>query len=237
MGNQEQVKIEERSGFVWVTLPDAVRMDNYTAIEKAIISNLSGKDDRLVLDLSETVYLYSSGIGLMVRIHKEMSGANGVLYLVNVSRKIRDFLESMRLDKVFTIYATDVEFEISRDEIWREKNSGQKIGFVFVAQPENGVYRINISGQMDALHDLSPLDNFEPEEHVSHYVIDLRDLDIMDTYGSQAFVDFLQKIRGWGGKCLTYGAGEMVRELMSLLSIDSLMEHFSTEQEAMDGLK
>jgi anti-anti-sigma factor len=237
MDTGEHIAIEERSGFLWVKLPDAISMDNSAVVEEAIRSRLTGENDRVVLDLTDTAYLYSSGIGLMIRMHKAVASTGGGVYLVNVSRPLRNLLEGMHLDKVFPLYATDVEFEISREELWKERGANHNPGFIFAAQPESGIYRITVSGQLDALHDLSALDKFEPEERVSHYLLDLRDLDVMDTYGSQTFLDFLQRIQSWGGKCVTYGANDMVRELMNLLSMDDLMEHCATEREALESLR
>ena len=72
---------------------------------------------------------------------------------------------------------------------------------------------------------------------MSHYVINLENLDVMDTYGSQLFLEVLQRIAKRGGKCITWGANEMVRELMKLLCVDRLTEHFDTEKQALAGLK
>jgi anti-anti-sigma factor len=93
------------------------------------------------------------------------------------------------------------------------------------------------SGNMDALHDLSAPSEFKPVESVSYYVLDLENLDVMDTYGSQLFLEVVQRIGKRGGKCVAYGANDMVQELLKLLSLDRFTEHYSGEKEALASIK
>jgi anti-anti-sigma factor len=110
------VAIEKRKGYLWVTLPDGISVHDYMAIETAIVERLGGVADEVVFDLTEVRALYSSGLGILARIHRRVDKRGGKIYLVNVSRNIMDMLSSLHLDKVFSIHATDVEFEILHGE-------------------------------------------------------------------------------------------------------------------------
>ncbi|MBD3390919.1 MAG: STAS domain-containing protein [Chitinivibrionales bacterium] len=237
MGIAESISVEQRRGFVWVVLPEAITVDNYRMIESKIVGRLSGAADKVVLDFGKTENVYSSGIGLIVRLKQQVVDAGGSLSLVNVSKKLRDLFEGMRLDKVLDIYATDVEFEISQEDAWSDTMSSGAEGFSFEAEVRDGVYRLSLAGSMDALHDLSGVSEFKPTGSVSCYVLDLGGLVVMDTYGSQLFLEVVQRIGKQGGKCVTYGANEMIRELLKLLSIERFVSHFDTEKEALASIK
>jgi anti-anti-sigma factor len=229
--------VERKQGFVWATLPESLTVDNYIAIENAIKPFLSGANDNLVLDFSKTEHVYSSGIGMLVRLHKMISQVKGTFNLVNVSEKLRKLFAEVRLDRIFKIYATDVEFEISREEIWNDKLTERKTGFLFIVNVEDGIYRVVLSGNMDTVHDLTEIRKFKPDSAINKFVIDLRSLDVMDTCGFQAFIELIRGILEREGKCTTYGANEMVREFLLALSTDYIIKHCNTEKEALEWIK
>lgn len=112
------VVIEKRNRFLWVTLPENISIYDYAAIESSIVQRLAGKADEVVFDLTRVRVLYSSGIGILVRIHKRLDKGGGKIYIVNVARSIMEMLAQLHLDKIFAVHATDVEFEISQDGPW-----------------------------------------------------------------------------------------------------------------------
>jgi len=236
MESDGNISIDKRGEFVWIRLPASITVDNYRLIENRISAALTKKGDRVVLDCAQTENMYSSGIGLIVRLKKTVSETAGTLALVNVSQRIRNLMEDMHLEKMVPIYATDVEFEISHDDAWREALSAERIGFVFTALEEGGVHRLSLSGYMDALHDLSAVSEYKPKRQPARYVIGLENLDMMDTYGAQLFLELVQRIGAAGGTCAAYGASEMIRELLHLLSIERFVRHYDSEKQALEAV-
>jgi anti-anti-sigma factor len=237
MSGAESINVERRGEFIWAQLPEALTVDNYIKVEDAVRPFLTGNQDQLVLDFNGTEHIYSSGIGLLVRLHKMISQAKGSFNLVNVNEKLRGLFSEVRLDMIFKIYATDVEFEISHDEIWNKKLNERKTGFLFIASIEEGVYRIVLSGNMDTIHDLSEIRNFKPDPAINRFVIDLCSLDVMDTCGFQVFIELIRRVVEGQGKCATYGANEIVREFMLALSTDYVIHHCRTEADAVEWVK
>ena len=180
--------------------------------------------------------LYSSGIGLLIRLRKRIFEAKGSICLVNVSQKIRGVLESIHLDKIFTIYATDVEFEISQEQFTRLLND-KKFGFVFVARIENGVYRINCSGSMTAEQDLSGLSRFKRNKAVFRYLFDFLGLDLIDSTGAAILIKLILDIRENGGSCYGYGARQSVAELIGLLGMDDYLTLLADERSALAAVQ
>ncbi len=235
MGNRARLSFTQEDGFVRVVLPDAIGMDDSRQIEKEIVQYFSDVNELLVVDLSKTTALYSSGIGLLIRLQKICKENERMVYLVNVSKKFKDLFSDLNLDRVLRVYSTDVEFELSKDEIWEKKLSDQSDEFVFVAQTEKNLHRLTFSGQMTSLHDLSAISEFVPDEGIGFIVMNLESLDLIDTYGAQLFNDFIERIQNLGKKCAIYGANDLIRNLFNLFPTINDYAFFNTEKEAIES--
>jgi anti-anti-sigma factor len=237
MEDSYALKIENKMDYVWITLPDSINMDTYTAIEQGIQSHLTGAYQRVVLDLSGTANLFSSGLGLLIRIRKSIGQSNGFLCLVNVSKKIRLLLETVHLDKVFTVFATDVEFEISQEEIFKKRVLGNKFGFVCVSRIENGIYRINLSGFMTVDQNLSAIGDFKPDYKIMYHVFDLTGLDMVDSSGAHILMRLLMNIHEHEGKSVAYGVNDEVAALADILGMGEFLHFCKDERTALEEIK
>lgn len=237
MTDKKKVTITRENGFLRVVLPDAIGMDDSTEIEREIKSHLSDKKEQVVLDFSTTATLYSSGIGLLIRLQKMEKQTDRPIYFVNVSKKLRNFFTDLKMDRVFKIFATDVEFDLSKDEIWEKKLSEVKDEFIFIAQVEEGIYRLTFSGQMSSLQDLSPISEFAPDEDIEHFIFNLESLDVIDTYGAQVFNDFVDRIQNMGKKCVIYGANQMIHDVFEVFPSKNKLDFYETEKEAVEKIK
>jgi anti-anti-sigma factor len=238
MAQSYGVTIEEKMGFTWVVLPNAVDMDSSPAIEKEIADAIArqGENGGVVVDLALTNDLYSSGIGLLIRLRKRLFESKGAIWIVNVSQKIRELLESVHLDKVFSLYATDVEFEISQEQFTRRLGA-QKFGFVFVARIEDGIFRINCSGSMTAEQNLSALSRFTRNETVVRYLFDFIGLDTIDSTGAAILIKLFQDIHDHGGTSYAYGANQSVAELFEILGMDEYVTLAADERSALERVR
>jgi anti-anti-sigma factor len=229
------VHIQEKDGFTWIRLPDSINMDNYVKIEQEIAKAIKGPSPKVVIDLSVTGNLYSSGLGLLIRLRKRVNEENGVLFLVNVSRKLSAMFEAVHLERLFTMFATDVEFEISQEDVFERETKREKVDFVFVSRVENGVFRINMSGALATGQDFAAINAFAPDPSIKRYVFDLTGLDTVDSSGSHALCQLFLAIHNQGGRIVTYGSDVFVNELLEILSLTELVTCCKNEREAMDA--
>ncbi|MFP4522385.1 MAG: STAS domain-containing protein, partial [Fibrobacterota bacterium] len=130
-------------------------------------------------------------------------------------------------------YATDVEFEINQDDIWNQKLKENKFDFVFFSKVEEGINRINISGQMVVLKDLSQIDTEILTAEDGNYLFDLSGLEKIDSFGTQKLEELLKRIQDEKGKAAAFGANATLRELFSLMGVDNYLELFPNEEEAV----
>jgi anti-anti-sigma factor len=230
------ISVTVKNGFLWIAMPDSITMDNYVRIEEQIVEAVAGSCTRVVLDMAVTRNLFSSGLGLLIRIKKYLDERNCTLFLVNVSHKIQDILAAVHLDKLFPVYATDVEFEISQDDILGTQASAGKTGFVFVAKIENGAYRISMSGTCGMGRDLSRLSAFSPDRKIRWYVFDLTGLDMVDTAGIHLIAQLFMGIRDMKGSVVTYGADGSVKDLMDVLNLTDFVVFCKNERDALKAI-
>jgi anti-anti-sigma factor len=236
MNNQNDLLIEQRSGCLWITLPDAITMYDNRDVEQRIGQQLNERKDHVVLDFSQTRSIYSSGLGLMIRIRRFITERGGTLSLVNVSQKVHEMFTALKIDKVFTMYATDVEFEISREDFPAKTEDDCKLGFLFVVKAEQGSMRFNISGEMTAEFNLSPCRDFRPSSATPLHLFDLSGLEVIDSAGAEAFADLTARIAASGGTARAYGAHGMILETLTLLNADNYLAFYPDEKSAYEGI-
>jgi len=112
MSKSFNIAVQEHLGSLWITFTDSIDMDNYKLIEETIFQNIqSTTSERVVIDLSKTQALFSSGVGVIMRIHSLSKEHNKILYLVNVNDKVQEGLETMGLDSVLKIYSSTEDFQ------------------------------------------------------------------------------------------------------------------------------
>jgi anti-anti-sigma factor len=233
MKTPDAITANMKNGFLWITMPDSITMDNYVRIEEEIIGAISGSCNKVVLDMAATRSLFSSGLGLLIRLKKRLDERNCFLFLVNVSHRVRDILTAVHLDTVFSMYSTDVEFEISQEDILGKQRINEKAGFIFVSRIENGVYRIGMSGSCGMGKDLSRLNAFSPDQKIKSYIFDLTGLDMVDTAGIHLLAQLFMRIRDMHGSIAAYGGDESVKELMDILNLTDFVVFCKDEREAL----
>ncbi len=235
MSDKHELTIEDRSGYLWITLPDAITMYDNKEIELKIGNSLRDRKDHVVLDFSHTRAVYSSGLGLMIRIRRFVTERGGTLSLVNVSEPIGKMFSALNIDKVFNIFTTDVEFEITREDFLKKKGPENGPGFLFVSRVERNTCYIHVSGEMTAAFDLSQCSKLLPAENVRCYLFDFSALEIVDGTGAEALRGLTGRITREGGVCRAYGASELKREMLTILGAERDLSFYPDEESAFTG--
>jgi anti-anti-sigma factor len=110
MGKSFTTFIDRRHGCLWIVLPSSIDMDNYEKIEQTIDPELKESPKKIVLDFSKTESIFSSGLGVIVRVQKRVSELGGQLFLVNFSPRLKDALEAVGLERIFKTFETEELF-------------------------------------------------------------------------------------------------------------------------------
>lgn len=83
--------------------PETVSDRESRVLIDELAAALDGTPHRLVVDLSAVEILTSSGIGMLVQLHKATTGAGGKFAVCGLSDDLLDLLKLTRMDRLFTI--------------------------------------------------------------------------------------------------------------------------------------
>lgn len=229
--------ISRDNKYLKVLLPDSIGMEESEILLTEITEQLTDSNDLLVVDLSNTTVIYSSGFGLLIRIRKLVSEKMGNICLVNVSEKVNKFFREFNLERVFKIYSTDVEFELDNEDIWKSTFIDGQDVFIFAANKEDKLCRINMSGHMTTLNNFAALMEFQPDEKIKNYIFNFENLEIIDTYGAQLCNELVHKIHESGGTCIVYGLKSIAATLFELFADLKTCKIVDSEEEALKEIE
>jgi anti-sigma B factor antagonist len=93
-------------------------IDLFTApeLKSALGEAIEGGRTRIVVDLSETSFLDSTALGVLIGTVKRLRSRDGRLTIVNVDQNIAKTFEITGLDQIFTIRSTREEALAALDE-------------------------------------------------------------------------------------------------------------------------
>ena len=98
---------EQERGNVLVLLIDEKRLDAHKAprLREEVISRIDGGRHLIVIDLSATEFMDSSGLGALVSCLKRM-GPKGSIAVAGVKGSVDRLFSLTRMDRVFPLHAT-----------------------------------------------------------------------------------------------------------------------------------
>lgn len=112
MDIQKNITISDNhDSYTLLTLNVPIDMDNGPAIESGIKETLKTCKSNLAIDLSNTQFIFSSGMGILTRISTEAKEQNKSISIVNTPDKVYQALDSVGFNKVMKIYKTMSEME------------------------------------------------------------------------------------------------------------------------------
>ena len=83
-------------------------IDLFTApeLKQKLTDAIESGKNRIVVDLSDTTFLDSTALGVLIGAVKRLRSREGALVIVNVDQNIAKTFEITGLDQIFTILAT-----------------------------------------------------------------------------------------------------------------------------------
>ena len=83
-------------------------IDLFTApeLKQKLTDAIEGGKSRIVVDLTDTTFLDSTALGVLIGAVKRLRSRDGALVIVNVDQNIAKTFEITGLDQIFTILST-----------------------------------------------------------------------------------------------------------------------------------
>ncbi len=97
------MKINQNAGAILVSGVDELNAANAGAFRDDIRAALRADTTTIDVDLSQTGFVDSSGLGALIALQKTMSARGGAVRIVNPRANVGQILELTRLHRVFEI--------------------------------------------------------------------------------------------------------------------------------------
>ncbi|BBE31700.1 anti-sigma F factor antagonist [Tepiditoga spiralis] len=95
-----EIVLNEVEGKKIIKISGEIDMSNIKEVKEKI---LDLKLSEMILDFKDVSYLDSSGIGMLISLHKTAQLKSGSLEIINIEEKIRKLFEMVGLDKILNI--------------------------------------------------------------------------------------------------------------------------------------
>jgi anti-sigma B factor antagonist len=103
------VTTEKRGDTVVVGVGSRLIVGNRKELKQAVLDELERGEQEFVIDFSETSYIDSSGLGVLVTLLKRVRERRGKLRLANLNDDLRQVFELTKLDSIFPLGDGDDE--------------------------------------------------------------------------------------------------------------------------------
>lgn len=220
------ISVANTLGYLWIRIPE-ISMFNYERVESRILHEIDKSHTRsVVVDLSDTVRLYSSGIGLLIRVRRHIAEKGGSFYVVNISDECLTQLKAANLHKILSLYQTQAEFEVWSDEAWSSLNTSNNAAMECVCQLRDDILYISAAGTMTGEKRLQDEETIHKALHgpVVACIVDATGISMIDSEGIGGFYHFITQLRNNDVVCTVYGCQPHVAELLEMFGFEALLK-------------
>jgi len=223
---------EKREGYTLVEVPAEISDFLLQIKRHSIVAELDSDEIKIVLNMEKVAALYSTDIGALIGIYKDLKAAEKQLFLANVSDKIESIMVMVNLEQLIPMFSTLEEFEINYDLECDQDDETDEFNMQLI--PGNQFTTVELHGSIianesiDSLRSLlAKLNDMEPI-----VIFDLQEFDMVDTIGTELITDFAQNLKNKGGVLIFAHANEILIDLFCLLSMDETLKTFDTLEQA-----
>jgi anti-sigma B factor antagonist len=96
-------QVSKQDGVTMVDVEGQLIVGNRQELKQKVLEELEGGERRFVIDFSNTGYIDSSGLGVLVSLSKKIREQGGELRLANLNEDLRTLFELTKLDTLFKI--------------------------------------------------------------------------------------------------------------------------------------
>jgi len=102
-------QVSRNGGVTLVEVEGQLIVGNRQELKQKVLEHLEGGDRKFVIDFSNTGYIDSSGLGVLVSLSKKIREQGGELRLSSLNEDLRTLFELTKLDTLFKIADTKEE--------------------------------------------------------------------------------------------------------------------------------
>ena len=99
-------EVTEKSGITIIDVEGQLIVGNRQELKQKVLERLDSGERKFLIDFSNTGYIDSSGLGVLVAMAKKVKQERGTLRLHNLDEDLRTLFELTKLDTLFQIADT-----------------------------------------------------------------------------------------------------------------------------------
>ncbi len=96
-------EVKKQDDITVVDVEGQLIVGNRQELKQKVLEELEGGERKFVIDFSETGYIDSSGLGVLVSLSKKIREQGGELRLAGLNEDLRTLFELTKLDTLFKI--------------------------------------------------------------------------------------------------------------------------------------
>jgi anti-anti-sigma factor len=100
---------KEKNGVSVFYLRGEISIDTVPRLKEAFKDTIGKKSRKVLLNFEEVGYIDSLGIATLIEFSKNLKAIEGVVFLSDLSPKVRTIFGIVKLEKMFKIYETEEE--------------------------------------------------------------------------------------------------------------------------------
>jgi anti-anti-sigma factor len=227
MGNTN--KIED--GVCTFKLPERFNAETPRSVIAELQDLPGGACDCVVLDMSGTASIDSSGMGVLVYLYKELTAKSKALILKRPQRNIYNLLMETGIDRLF-------DMELSSGIKKADAHLNELDAQVQMAdEMVGGVCVISLSGVMNypagsTMFRKSMLLNLTVSGKI---LLDLKELAFFDSLSVGSVLRVSRLLADNGGAMRICGANHIVRNVFESLGVDAIIPFYDTREAALNN--
>jgi N-acetylglucosaminyldiphosphoundecaprenol N-acetyl-beta-D-mannosaminyltransferase len=201
-----------------ISLPPKLDATQITNIRKEFDAALESSQD-LILDFSQVVFIDSSGLGQLIKCWRQSQTKTKGFFLISVDQKVKRFFELNRLWDLFR----DLTYD-NIEEISGASNRLKTLpAFYFIIETRPQYTLLTLNGRLDAAA-MAKLDvsSLLPRVGSDHVIINLANLDFVDSSGLSLFLKIHKHSIGAGKSCILCGMTPVVRQIFLITRLNQL---------------
>ena len=96
-------EVTEKGGVTIIDVEGQLIVGNRQELKQKVLERLEGGERKFLIDFSNTGYIDSSGLGVLVSLSKKIREQGGELRLANLNEDLKTLFELTKLDTLFHI--------------------------------------------------------------------------------------------------------------------------------------
>ncbi len=101
------MKVQIRGDTLAITGLKELAAANYQSFRDQVRGALTGDQQNIEIDLSETMFIDSCGLGALISLHKTVCARQGQVRLLHPTPPVRQILELTRMHRIFEVVNID----------------------------------------------------------------------------------------------------------------------------------